>query len=85
MLSVLQNKARIKGDKTKACLPKAPLKPSSVTEEAKVSNQTPSNLAVARPPSASAAEPDTASKNTKSNRSPLDAPKSFVGRSYETA
>lgn len=64
LLPVSRDQPKIEDDITKACPPKTPLKPSSVTEVT-------SNLAVARPPFVP--ESNIASKNRKSNRSPLNA------------
>ncbi|KAB5539873.1 hypothetical protein PHYPO_G00094200 [Pangasianodon hypophthalmus] len=84
LLPILRDQSKIEVDTTKACPSKAPLEPSSVTEVANVSNQTPSNLAVARPPLANAPEPNTASKNRRSNISPLNALSNLVGPSPGT-
>ncbi|MCJ8743742.1 hypothetical protein PDJAM_G00097680 [Pangasius djambal] len=84
LLPILREQSKIEVDTTKACPPKAPLEPSPVTEVANVSNQTPSNLAVAIPPLANASEPNTVSKNRRSNISPLNALSNLVGPSPGT-
>lgn len=76
---VRQDQNKIGSDATKACPPNVLLKPSSVPKVAYVSNQTPSNLPVARSLLPNVPEPKNASENKSSNTSSLNASLNLVG------
>ncbi|KAI5611254.1 MAXprotein-associated protein-like [Silurus asotus] len=77
-LPVPQDQNKIVDEKGKACPPKAPRKPSLLTKVGKVSNQTPSNRVVGRPPLANAPGPNHASKNKGAIKTPLNATPKLV-------
>ncbi|XP_046692639.1 MAX gene-associated protein isoform X2 [Silurus meridionalis] len=79
-LSVPQDQDKIVDEKGKACPPKAPRKPSLLTKVGNVSNQTPSNRVVGRPPLANAPGPNHASKNKGAIKTPLNATPKLVGK-----